>query len=149
MYRVRKSVRQYTLVDLLEVLRNENHLEYQQVNEEYQKRNPEEKELEIARKELKIRLKSRNKTLSFVDKVSCFFIPFVSTKSPYVADVVEINEAFEKQMEEFEIHGETRRMEELKKWQKYARITHLTIISLIFLAGISSVVIKFFLKLFH
>lgn len=135
-YKVKKLIQQYSLVDLLEIMRNERHQEYQLAKDEFQKRKPSEKELEIAKKGLEIRIKTRNKPLSTEDKIYCFLIPFMAAKDPFVNDSTEINNEFESQIDEFDMYGETRRVEELKKWQAYARITRASLFGLLILIGL-------------
>ncbi len=135
-YKVKKSIQQYSLVDLLEIMRNERHQEYQLAKDEFQKRKPSEKELEVAKKGLEIRIKSRNKPLSLGDKIYCFLIPFIATKDPFVSDSKEISNEYERQLDEFEMYGETRRVEELKKWQTYVRITYFSLFGLLILIGL-------------
>lgn len=135
-YKVKKLIQQYSLVDLLEIMRNEKHQEYQLAKDEYQKRKPSDKELEIAKKGLEIRIKSRNKPLSLVDKIYCLLIPFTASKDPFVNNSTEINNEYERQVDEFEMYGETRRVEELKKWQTYGRITHASLFGLLILLGL-------------
>ncbi|MCG6191464.1 hypothetical protein [Maribellus maritimus] len=117
-------------------MRNERHQENQLAKNEFQKRKPSDKELEIAKKGLEIRMKSRNKPLSLGDKIYCFLIPFTATKDPFVNDSKEISDEYERQLDEFEMYGETRRVEELKKWQTYARITHFSLFGLLILIGV-------------
>lgn len=130
-YRVKKAIHQYSLVDLLEILLNKEHQEYLSVLEEFKKRTPSEKELEIAKKGLKIRLQVRNKPLSLFDKINCFIVPFTAKQSLFKTDYREIEEQYESDMQEFIMYGETRRVEELKKWQKYAKITYLVLLPII------------------
>lgn len=132
-YRIKKSIKQYSLVDLMEIIQNSQHPEYEKSKEEFKKRKPSKKELEIAIKGLEIRLKSRNKPLSLIDKIYCFIIPFSAAKDPFTSDSTEISNEYERQMQEFEMYGETRRIEELRKWQKYGRITYLGLISVMIL----------------
>jgi hypothetical protein len=143
-YKINKAIQQYSLVDLMEIIRNETHPEYQQTKEEFIKRKPTNKELEIAKKGLEIRIKSRNKPLSFVDKFYCFVIPFTATKDPFVSDSTEISDEYERHLDEFKMYGETRRVEELKKWQKYGRITHLSLFGLLILTGLVFLIINAF-----
>lgn len=141
-YKIKKSIQQYSLVDLMEIVRNERHPEYQQAKEEFIKRKPADNKLEIAKKGLEIRIKSRNKPLSLGDKIYCFLIPFTATKDPFISDSKEISDEYEKQLDEFEMYGETRRVEELKKWQTYARITHFSLFGLLILAGLIFLIIS-------
>ena len=141
-YKINKAIHQNSLVDLIEIIRNERHPEYQQAKEEFIKRKPTNKELEIAKKGLEIRIKSRNKPLSFVDKFYCFVIPFTATKDPFVSDSTEISDEYEKHLDEFKMYGETRRVEELKKWQKFGRITHLCLFGLLILTGLVFLIIN-------
>lgn len=119
----------YSLVDLMEVLLNKQNTEYQSAKEEFQKRNPSEKELEEARKGLDIRLKSKNKPLSFVDKIYCILSVFVDLNN---SDTKE----YEKQLDEYEMYGETKRVEEIKRLRKYAIITFLGLLVLLFLIAL-------------
>lgn len=141
-YKIKKSIQQYSLVDLLEIMRNEKHMEFQLAKNEFQTRNPSEKELEIAKKGLEIRIKSTNKPLSLGDKIYCFLIPFTATRDPFISDSKEISDEYERQLDEFEMYGETRRVEELKKWQTYARITHFSLFGLLILTGLIFLIIS-------
>jgi hypothetical protein len=135
-YKVKKSIQQYSIVDLLEIIINENHQEYQLAKNEFQKRKPSKKELEVAKKGLEIRIKSRNKPLSTIDKIYCFIIPFTANKSPFVNRVTQLNNEHESHLDEFKMYGETKRVEELKKWQKYGKTTHIILLGLIALIGL-------------
>src|SRR3989339_2233569 len=132
-YKIKKSIQQYSLVDLLEIMSNERHPEYQLANDEFQKRKASDKELEKARKGLEVRIKARNKPLSLGDKIYCFLRPLL-VLAKYTTE--SWSEFESQQMDEFETYGETRRVEELKKWQVYARITHLSLIGLLILIGL-------------
>lgn len=144
-YKIKKSIQQYSLVDLLEIIRNERHREFQLAKDEFQKREPSNKELEIAKKGLEIRLISRNKPLSFADKIYCLLIPFTAPKDPFISNSTEIDDEYERQLDEFEMYGETRRIEELKKWQTYGRITYLSLIGLFFIVGLIFLIISLFI----
>jgi hypothetical protein len=136
-YKIKKSIQQYSLVDLLEILRDRGHPEYLQVKEEYDKRNPSEQQIESAVKELEIRLKSRNKPLSLGDKIYCFLIPLIYYFVPADKDSDEqIKDEFEKQIDDFEFFGETNRAQELRKWQKYAIRTYWVFLILLVLIGL-------------
>jgi hypothetical protein len=137
-YKIKKSIQQYSLVDLLEIMRNERHQEYQLARDEFQKRKPSDEELGIARKGLEIRIKTRNKPLSFGDKIYCFLRPFL-VLAKYSTE--SWNEFERQQIDEFEMYGEIRRVEELKKWQAYARIAHLSLIGLMILTGLIFLII--------
>lgn len=141
-YRVKKSIQQYSLVDLLEIMRNERHEEYLLVEQEFQRRQPSKKELELAKAGLEIRIKSRNKPLSVGDKIYCFLIPFIATRDPWVNNSSEIKDEFEKQIDEFEMYGETRRVEELKKWQAYARITYIILFGLFVITALLIMIVR-------
>lgn len=139
-YRIKKSLQQYSLVDLLDIMGIEKHPENLDAKNEFHKRNPSEKEIEIAKKGLKIRIESRNKPLPVFDKIYCFFVPFTSQRDPFLNNATEIKEEFEKHQDEYEFYCETKRVEELKKWQGYARITHVIIISILILTAIISLI---------
>lgn len=131
MYRVKKAICHYSLVDLLEIIMNKEHSEYQEALKEFNCRTITDKEMEIAKKGLKIRLKLRNKPLSLIDKINCFLVPIIAKQRPFTEWYTEMNLQYENDMDEFRYFGETRRIEELKKWQKYARNVHLFYLPLI------------------
>ncbi|TLX76618.1 hypothetical protein E9993_06935 [Labilibacter sediminis] len=123
-YKVKKAIHQYSLVDLLEIKINPEHPEYNAVVKELGNRTPSKQEFEIAKKGLKIRLEVRNKPLSTFDKINCFLVPFTTRSEAFSNSIRDMNNKFESDLEEFAMYGETRKVEELKKWQKYARITY-------------------------
>ena len=130
-YKVKKSIHQYSLVDLLEILLNQSHPEYNKAKKEFDSRTPSIKELEMAKKGLKVRLEVRNKPLSFFDKVNCFIIPLTTRNSLFKSHIGKIENKFKKDLKEFEYYGENRRVKELKKWQNYALITYFVILPLL------------------
>jgi hypothetical protein len=133
-YRIKKSIQQYSLVDLLEILKYQRHPEHQSAVDEFNKRNPSQRDLEIAKKGLEIRAQSRNKSLSFTDVLYCFIIPFIAPKNPFVINQTEIDEEYEMLSEEFEIHGESKRIQELKKWRSYIETIYAILAGLLILS---------------
>lgn len=133
-YRVKKSIPQYSLVDIFEILLNKNHPEFAEVKKEFEKRKPSEKEIEIAKKGLEIRLKTRNKPLTFWDKLYCFLVPFLYSNNSF--DNKSAHEEFADNLAELEMYGESRRAEELKKWQTYSSYFYLSLIAIVIIGGI-------------
>ena len=130
-YKIRKSIPQYSLVDIFEILLNKNHPEFAEVKREFEKRRPTEKEIEIAKKGLEIRLKARNKPLTFWDKLYCLILPILYSNKSLDFNSSKLEDAFQEHLSEFEMYGESKRAEELKKWQSYSRIFHFSLFGII------------------
>ncbi len=141
-YRVKKIIQQYSLVDILEIKMHPTHPEFQQAMDELKKRNPSAQELSMATKGLQYRLRTRNKSLSVIDKIYCLLVPFM-TSHPTISGYSDAEDLYEDQLNEFLMHNETKRATELKRWQRYGRIFHLTLAALIFL----TVLILYFIHL--
>jgi hypothetical protein len=121
-YKIKKHISQNTLVDLLEILMNKGNSEFYSAKEEFAKRKPSEKELEKAKKGLEIRLRARNATLSFVSKLKCLLIPFL-----YHLNSDALND-YENSQKEFENYGETRKVMELRRWQRYSLLFYFLVL---------------------
>lgn len=131
-YRVKKSIAQYTLVDLLEILQYPSHPEYSAVQAELEKRSPSEQELMIARRGMVFRNKYRNKPLSFIDYLYCFLTPLIAPKNQFAQDK-DVEQSYADQLTEYEIHNESRKASQLKKCRMITEITYGVISILIFI----------------
>ena len=131
-YRVKKSINQYSLVDLLEISMFKQHPEYDLVKKELYSRSPSQKEIEIAQKGLKYRMKARNKPLSTIDKVYCLLAPVMVSK-PTISGYSDVNDLYSDQLDEYQSLNETKSVIELKKWQKIGRRFQIVLLSLILL----------------
>jgi hypothetical protein len=127
-YRIKKAIHQYSLVDLLEILISKNHPELHLAKEEYKKRKPSEDELTIAKKGLEIRLKSRNRPLSTVDKILFILIPFLSIGGPLQSHSEVVDEEFQSLLKKFELYGESKKVDELKKLKKKSMIFKINVL---------------------
>ena len=142
-YKVKKAIQQYSLVDLMEIMLEESHPEYQVAKAEFESRTPTDKELEYANSGLEIRLKNRDKPLSTMDKLRCFVIPFTTSKSGNISKSEAIDDTFEQRLTMFQTYGKSKRVEELEKWQGYAKITHTV---LVILVGFWVIYVKYFMN---
>ena len=116
-YKIKKSIPQYTIVDLLEILQYPSHPEYSAVQDELEKRNPTDKELAIARNGLVYRNEARNRPLTLVDYLYCLFAPLTEQRSRFTAES-DVGNSFDDTIAEYEYYNESRRANQMRVCKK-------------------------------
>lgn len=136
-YKIGKSLKQYSIVDLLEVLQNNENPNCLSAKNELDNRNISQEDMDFAKKQLEIRIKSHQKEaqkpLSLYEKLVAFFVPFtynIESTLKYNESEYSENHIESEYSEKFEMFGSKRKLEEFKKWRSYGLIFYLVIIVL-------------------
>lgn len=108
-----KKIEQYSLVDLLEILRKKNNTLNLSAKKELEIRNATDEELKRAENGLKIRDLAKSKSLGWKEKLEAYFIPiYVLITGSRWTYKKRLDSEFDKRIREFENFGELKKVEE-------------------------------------